>query len=283
LYTISFTTPQGQINVNLADDLTGGDTISGTLEKVSAGKTDSERAKTQAELNHYIVEWGQQQTSVAEKSLTRNIPVAPTTTDRMIRLLRNGREVARTELPISSAPKPTPTDFILPTGAQQGKLIEVTGSCDGLFRNTDYIKIGETSLPILAESPRKKIGRDTSETVGPTKIESGENGRMAECPFRNLGIQLSAGKLSLLKGETTTLHLVVIGLAGISEDVPLELVNQSPGVISMSGGESQHMIINASAVREAGSYTIDRMLTGVTAGSFGITATVKWSNVCTHP
>jgi hypothetical protein len=280
LYTISFTTPQGQINVNLTDDITAGDTISGTLEEMPAGRTESERAKSQTELNRYVVEIEQQQTSVSEKRLTRNIPNALTTTDKIIRLLRNGREVARTDIPISSEAKPVPTVFTLPTGAQQGKVIEVTGGYDGLFRNTDYLKIGGTSLTILAESTRKKVARDTSETIGPTKIESGENGKVTECPFRNLGIRLSADKLNLLRGDTTTLHLAVVGLADINQDVPLDLVNDSPSIIAMSGGNDQHMTIRAGDVQVGGTYQTDRTLTGIMRGSFNVSAIVRWTNVC---
>jgi hypothetical protein len=281
LYTISFTTPQGQVNVNFTDDLAAGDTISGTVEEEPAGRTVSERAQNQAELNGYVIELEKQQTRVRDKYITRNIPVALTAAERIIRILRDGREVARAEVPISSEAKPTPTEFTLPTGGQQGKPIEIKGPCDGLFRNSDYVKIGETTVPVLAESPRKKVVRDTSEVIGPTRIECAENGKVTECPFRNLGIRVSADKLNLLKGETTTLHVAVLGLKGINQEVPLDLVNHSPATIAMSGGNEQHMIIRAGDVKADGTYPTDRTLTGVKGGSFGITATVRWSNLCT--
>src|SRR6267378_2386217 len=102
-----------------------------------------------------------------------------------------------------------------------------------------------------------------------------------QCPFRNIGINLSAPKLNLLRGETTTLHVVVLGLAGITGDQSLDLENTSPSVIRMSGGDRQHINIHASEVRPDGTYSMDRTLTGIMAGSFGVTATVTWTDVCT--
>ena len=103
---------------------------------------------------------------------------------------------------------------------------------------------------------------------------------MAECPFRNLGIKLSADKLSLLKGETTKLHVQVLGLAGITQDVPLDLVNHSPAVIALEGGVEQHIVIYSKEVLAEGTYSTDRTLTGIVRGGFSITGTVRWEDTC---
>src|SRR6185437_11525801 len=59
-----------------------------------------------------------------------------------------------------------------------------------------------------------------------------------------------------------------------------DLENTSPSVIRMAGGDRQHLNIRASEVRPDGTYSMDRTLTGIMAGSFGVTATVTWSDVC---
>ncbi len=140
--------------------------------------------------------------------------------------------------------------------------------------------MGPTILPPVAESPRSLVVLNTSDVVGPTNIECNENGVAMQCPFRNIGIKLSAPKLNLQRGETTTLHVVVMGLAGITQDVPLDLINNSASVIKMSGGDVQHPVINPAAVQKDGTYSTDRTLTGIMAGGFGITGTVRWSDVC---
>ena len=60
-------------------------------------------------------------------------------------------------------------------------------------------------------------------------------------PISKLGINLSAPKLNLIRGETTTLHVVVLGLGGVAGDQSLDLQNTSPSVIRMSGGDRQHI------------------------------------------
>ena len=124
------------------------------------------------------------------------------------------------------------------------------------------MKIGGTVVPPLAESLRKIVVQNTSNTVGPTNIECKENGPTTECPFRNIGIKLSAPKLNLRRGETTTLHIVVSGLSGITEDESLDVEDTTPSVVKMSGGEIQHIIIHPAEVQRDGTYSKDLTLTG---------------------
>ena len=280
LQIISFNTPQGRINLNLTDDLAAGDTVSGTVEEEPSGGTDAQRTQNISELNGYLVEVGREQTPVVERILTRNLPRTLTPVDKIVRLLHDGNEVGRSEVFISSEPAAVTTVFVLPGGGQQGRPIEIKGPFDGKISDADSVKIGGRAIPILAESPRKIIARNASDVTGQTNIECNENGIRSECPFRNLAVRLSAPKLTLRRDETTTLHIAVLGLTGIAEDVPLGLSNNSPAVVALSGGNSQRLDITHSEVKDDGSYVADRTLTGITPGSFSITATVSWSNFC---
>jgi hypothetical protein len=277
LFVTTFDTPQGKIRVNLPDDMAAGDTISGTVETEPQGKNDAERAQNEGVLNGEVIELEGQKTKVGDKTFKRIIPITLTPEAKTIVLVHNGQTVATTEIPISATPPPTPMQFTLPTGGQQGRPIEIKGACNGIFSPQDSVKIGGTTAPPLAESPRKIVVQNTSNTVGPTTIECNENGSTTESPFRNIGIKLSAPKLNLRRGETTTLHVQVMGLDGITQAVPLELVNNSPNIINMAGGVSQRTTIEPPAVQPGGTYAIDRTLTGITTGNFNITGTVTWA------
>jgi len=281
LLVTTFDTPNGKIKVNLPDDMSAGDTITGTVECEPKGKDDAERAKNQNELNGEVIQVGGQQTKVGDKKISCAIPNPLTSGAKLIVLLHGGQPVVTSEIPISITPKPTPTQFTLPTGGQQGRPIEINGPCNGIIGPQDTVKIGGIVLPPLAESPRKIVVQNTNNTLGPTTIECNENGAKMECPFRNIGIKLSAPKLSLLRGETTTLHVTVMGLSGIKDDLPLDLINNSPSVIKMSEGDAQHFMIPHIQLNSDGSYSIERTLTGIMSGGFGITGTVTWPNVCT--
>jgi len=277
LFVTTFDTPQGKIKVNLPDDMAAGDTISGTVECEPSGKNDVERAQNQSELNGEVIEVGGQKTKVGDKRFSWLIHTALDSDAKTIMLLRNNQTVATSEIPIANTPPPTPTQFTLPTGGQQGRPVEIKGPCNGAFSPQDSVKIGGTTAPPLAESPRKIVVQDASNNVGPTNIECKENGTTTQCPFRNIGIKLSAPKLNLRRGETTTLHVVVSGLSGFTQTVPLDVEVNTPNIINMSGGPVQHREINPTLVQQDGTAAFDFTLTGIMAGGFGVTGTVIWT------
>src|SRR5262245_59628865 len=49
LHTATFPTPHGVVRANLSDDLTAGDTISGTVFEEPAGSSETERAQNEDE------------------------------------------------------------------------------------------------------------------------------------------------------------------------------------------------------------------------------------------
>ena len=283
LYITTFTTPQGMIKVNLPDDMAAGDTISGTVTAESTGQNDAERAQNLAELKRHVLVVEGQQMPVGAGTFSWSIPRPLNPNSKNISLLQRGQTAATSTIRISATPPPSPSQFTIPTGGQQGRLIQIKGPSNGIFSPQDYVKVGGTILPPVAESPRSLILRNASDSLGPTNLEGRENSAGMQCPFRNLGINLSAPKLALIRGETTTLHVVVLGLGGITGDQSLDLENTSPSVIRMSGGDRQHINIRTSEVRPDGTYSMDRTLTGIMAGGFGVTATLRWTDVCNPP
>src|SRR5439155_1903878 len=74
LKTTKFTSSRGTITVNKPDDMTAGDTLSGTVTEEPAGKTEAERAQNQDELKGYVVEMENQKAPVSGKTFKWNIP-----------------------------------------------------------------------------------------------------------------------------------------------------------------------------------------------------------------
>jgi hypothetical protein len=275
LLIITFDTPLGKIKINLPDDLAAGDTVSGTVNVEPAGPSKSERDKNETELSGYVIDIGGQKKNLRDRMISLVIPATQTIT-----LIHLGQPVATSEIPVSTTPLPAPNKFTLPTGGQHGRTIEIKGPFNGAFMPQDSVKIGETTAPPIAESPRKIVVMNNSPATGPTKIQINENGTTTECPFRNIKINLSAPKTDLKRGEKTEMHVEVLGLSGLTQNVPLKLENASTAVVSMSGGEIQNSEINARAVQN-GSYSLNRTLTGIQPGSFRIDGTVTWTDTCT--
>ncbi len=181
--------------------------------------------------------------------------------------------------------------FTIPNLGQQGRPIVINGPFDGNASNTtlrygpadrtvhefvkqsDNISEGSGFLRTLAESPRKIVFESPTNVTGSIGIMVKEgDGTPTKGTYRNVGVNLSAPKTNLLKGEKTTLTVQVSGLEGIKEPVPLTL--ESKGVITMEGGIYQPLIIQPSQVGADGRYTTTRGITGVQTGGWEATATV---------
>ena len=58
------------------------------------------------------------------------------------------------------------------------------------------------------------------------RAQNGQRTSHKSGPFRTIGVALSAPKTTLLRGEKTTISVVVTGLEGLKNDIPLELCDR---------------------------------------------------------
>ncbi len=183
---------------------------------------------------------------------------------------------------------PLQPHFQLPTMGQQGRPIVITGPFDGNSSNTtlrttvqDFEKKTENvsgGFGLLAESPRKAVFQSPTDVTGSIPITLNEGTAQTKGTFRNVGVNLTAPKTSLRKGESTELRVEVNGLQGITQPVLLHLVKG--GVVTMQGGDVQSMTIKPSEVQSNGTFTTTRTITGVQTGVWNATATVVVFDVC---
>jgi hypothetical protein len=277
LHTASFATQQGSVTVNLPDDLAAGDTISGTVVAEPAGPSQPEQAKNMDELNGYVVEIEQQKTSPKQERAKWLIPAAATAISLILRN-RQGKEVGRVPIPVNPKPLEPGRGYETPGVGQSGRPVEVKGRFDGDAGTTGVV-IANRPAKILAESPRKVVAVASGEVIGTAQIEvKKRESIVARCTFRSVGVRLSAAKLALIRGETTTMTLTLLGLEGLSAPVTLRLINKSPWVIRMAGGQAQTLVLSPGQV-SGGAYTVTKTLTGVRAGGFAINAIVQRTSV----
>ena len=183
--------------------------------------------------------------------------------------------------------------FQIPALGQQGRPIEIIGPFDGNSSNTSlnwtavrsavqaFEKNTENvsgGFGLLAESPRKAVFTAPTNVTGPIELHLKEGNVETKSNYRNIGVNLSAPKTSLIRGESTTLTIEVSGLQGIKEPVPLHLVKG--GVVTMQGGDVQTMSIKPAEVQTNGTFTTTRTITGVQTGVWSATATVVVFKYC---
>ena len=187
----------------------------------------------------------------------------------------------------STQPPASGNDFRLPELGQPGRPIEIIGPFDGNSQNTklNWVKVRSAvqdfekntenvsgGFGLLAESPRKAVFEAPKNVTGPIEITLKEGAKETKGTCRNVGVDLSAPKTNLLRGEHTTLKIQVTGLEGLK--APVRLTLESHGVITMEGGMFQPIVIQPSQVGADGRYTTTRGVTGVQTGVWSSTATV---------
>jgi len=324
LHTSTFITPQGNVIVNLPDDMRAGDTISGTVVAEPKGQTPEERTKNLTELNGYVIELemprrpdGTSNPKVTAQvtatlspfmftlpsgstlSPTDTIVSRPTPAGLGITLTNTSGSLSTggtTSVPIemvslslqSVAPLKIPQ---LPSIGQQGRLIEIYGPFDGNSSNTslnwtrprsaaqDFEKNTENvsgGFGLIAETSRgKAVFECPAKVTGPIEITLTEGNTKTTGTYRNVGVNLTAPKTNLRKGEHTELHVEVNGLQGLKQPVPLTLDStDSTAVITKEGGPYEMLMIQPSQVGADGRYTTTRGITGIQAGGWNATATV---------
>lgn len=256
LKTATFDTPNGKISVNLPDDMSASDTISGTVVAEAAGNTPEEKAKNEDEISGYVVEIAkaEEPPKPEEKKPKKKAPCAnpkapeftcliPPACAAISLILRSptGKKVCETPMTcLPEPPKPAcgKGECVMPTIGSCGRPVQLKGPCDGNFANS-CVKIGDQVAKPLAESPRQQIVRSPKTVVGPTTIERREGTEVTRAKFTNVRVKLAAAKVGLQKGETTTITVQVEGLEGATGPVNLRIENRAPDVVDLSGGNTQ--------------------------------------------
>lgn len=168
---------------------------------------------------------------------------------------------------ISKATKAYRQDFGLPKLGETGRPAECVGEFDGNFGNTE-IKIGGKPVMMLAESPRKLIFESPTETVGPTFIELTENGRHKKAHFSNLAIKVSMLHDQITKGQCSSVLIKVDGLTAMPDAVPIRVVNRTPQVVSLAGGDTQVLYVSA----KSGTAEHSLRVKAIASGKFAVVA-----------
>jgi hypothetical protein len=263
LRTTTFDTPGGRVTVYLPGDLAAGDTLSGTVvaePRAAAGGGDR--------LEGVVVAVGEQEVPAAGGAFRVTVPAAG-----VLLALRDAAGVVA-EATVAAAPAAPPAgDLALPPLGQTGRPLTIPGPFDGDLTSS-AVEIGGRPAAVLAESPRRLVVAVPGDLVGPVELRVSEGGTTTAGAIRILRLDLSAPKLDLKSGERTTLSVVVAGLEGLEEPVPVQVVNDSPQVVTLEGGESQGVTIRPQDVRPDGTALVTRGVTGQRPGAFAVSAAV---------
>ena len=290
LHTTSLASLHGTVRVYLPEDIRVGDTISGTVEVEPSGATPEERERNGATLSGVVVAIEEEQTPASDGFVRWQVPIIESGTAVVVLRDPSGAEVGRTTVPVNPvADEMLPVgpsisdDYELPAIVQFGNPFTITGPFDGELDTTALDFGGE--LTLLAESPRTLIARAPTELVGQHTMTLSEGQTVTSREVNCLHLILSAGKLDLLRGETTTVTAEVTGFAGLDPEaypIEFEMINHSPETVTMEGLEDNRFyqlifaedISSGEDLATEGSFVVESTLHGIRTGTFNISATV---------
>jgi|CXWL01.1.fsa_nt_gi hypothetical protein len=277
LHTIIFTTPKNnRIELYFPDGLYAGLPFSGTIKLFPTGNTADHD-----ELKNYALTVGGQTIVLTNGLLTVTSPTTTVKdTTNCLLVDKKGKEKAGVSLPVHQAASP-PANFCLPKSGTAGDLVVIDGPFQGGVVPSDYLRIGGQDMTILAKTADGLVALNTNQTPGPTEIELGTNGSVFKGRFSNLKVDVTADSLNLLKGQSTTVHILVSGLQGIIKPAAMSIT--ASGAISLQGGGSQSMTISPGQVGTNGTFSMDLGLNAIEKGGFGVTVTVNLNEPCSPP
>lgn len=200
LKVTKFETPYGNLVVNLPDDMSDSDTISGTVVVEPSGTTEEEVSSNSDTLSGYVIEVvpksaPQKKTSckpnAGDAHFCLSIPDICGAVDLIVTTKavqgRSAHPVATCSVPCLRQPPPMhlpPSKAVLPTKGVCGKPIVVSGKCDGKFGNS-AVTVAKKKCRMLAESPRKQVAESPKDVTGKLEIESVEGERRVAGLFEN--------------------------------------------------------------------------------------------------
>ena len=273
LTTAVFTTSGGNIKVYLPHDIRSNDHISGCVIAEPIGKNAKQTANNLAELKKYSITINNEKFAVDNTTNPfRFLVNADQTKTGLIELI-NGSGIKAGELTIPSVPEkslqPAPSQCKIPSHGLTGLPFRITGPFDGNSSNTNCM-LDNKPMEILVKSPRECIVLYPPDATGIKTLNVQESGKQL-CSQQVSGVQMniSAGKLHLLKGEETYINVSITGLQNLPDTALLTLANITTSVVVM---QPSNMIVIALSPDSVGSGTFNKTfnIQSIRTGTFSV-------------
>lgn len=259
LQTAVFKNSFGIIKVYLPEDIRPGDMISGTILAEPNGKSSRQLEKNLSALTGYKINLDGAALAIQSKKTSFQWKVSADKKNGVSMSLKQASGTVAGQLPILYEVKNTSGNAgqtcNIPSHALSGSPIRISGPFDGDASNTKCSLDGKP-MDVLAESPRGCIVLYPNDASGLKTLDINEKGNPL-CTQKASSVQLnvSAGKLNLLKGERTYIDVNISGLQNLPDTAILSLENLSINTVAML---PLNYVVLPLAPADAGSGTFNR-------------------------
>jgi hypothetical protein len=263
LHRVEVTVPEGQIAVNVPDDLAPGGLYTATVARTP-------RSGGAARLNGLSVEMPALRPGPLpdrfEFLVDRNTPRAIRVE---VRETETGALLGEATVPVrTTAPG---SSEVLPIVGQIGSPIRVRGTFDGNMANTAAVVSGRETV-LLAESPRQLVLDTPDAPLGLGDIVVREEERVLRGPFRVVSITVTPSPGPVPADARRTLDVQVAGLAELEAPLPIRISVSGP--MTVEGGREQRLEIRPANVLADGRWGLARTMMAVDSGDVSVSTAI---------
>lgn len=271
LLTLSFPAPEGTIRVYLPDDLSAGDTISGTVIAEPKGATDPEREKNAAALAKYSITTPQTSSTDAGGYRKWQLPKFTQVTGLRFQMTSpEGKGVGELVARVQPERVASPSNMVPPDLGVIGRPFPVPGPFDGDLGNT---KTTFGGLPVqpLAESPGQMICAPPT-LLGKTRFECSDGTHSTAGDVRLVTFNIQVTDPVIRVGQSTNAQIRIGGLDEMgSGPVKCVVINHNPSIVELEGGDLVPIQIELSQVGSDGSFRKRLRITARSVGLYSLT------------
>ena len=270
LSTITIQTAKGNISIHIPEHHNS-ESITGRVSVVASGNSNTRIKKNKASLEEFQLTYGGLPISLQSNSYALN--TAELKNNILSLSNEKGKLLIATTITLPSKNKIALNTVRIPPYLTAGQPGRISASLDGISTNTT-VAINNENVSILAESETDLFFEVPSNNRGVHQIQVENEGQTTDAEVNILVLDISAERLNLLRGETTTLSIQVSGLEDLDTEVPITITNDSPSNISLEGGNNQEITIQPNG----DTYELSQTITATQGGGFSISASILPAN-----
>jgi hypothetical protein len=246
LTTIIFPVKQGKITVYLPDDIRPGDHISGSIVLEPSGKTEKQKTEYfrvmlgfDLLMHQFVIPFEKIRIQPlkplnfdwvvpADRSFKMPVELKQAGVQNNLRVIFEYKKMTGNSVSAG--------DCSIPSHVMTGNPLRITGPFDGNSSNTQC-RLDSRELMVLAESPRQCVLQFPKDMNGQNALvvtDANGSRKICETNISGVNLEVSAGKLQLVKGEKTFIDVKISGLENLKDSVAvLSLTNKTTGTVKL--------------------------------------------------
>ncbi len=241
VHSLSYELDNGSVYVYLPENIVEGKAFSGTVALYPKGTTSREKSKNLKKLQTHKIKVLDREFLAGTKTFSLN---ASSNSADISLTNSEGKKLGSKQLKFNfKPPLSQKTPLSLPGHIANSVNTSFYGVFDGNIENTT-VKANGKPINVVAESPVQISLRPESLTSTSSKLEitDGANTHTGQC--NSIYYTLKVGPTDLKRGQSTYFDATIHGVGTIEEALAYTVVNITPAVVSLAGGNSQSFTIN---------------------------------------